>query len=152
METDPIAENQTNVMIAKLTTRSDGDVELNHAVAALLSSSQRQARELLEIKSSLWSPDALDRRIIDKHNNQCSMCSVRKWVETYREKIEADQKDTKKSPGLWTFLMSERGLLVIVVILFALMCARMMLGSDGYKDVTGTMHLDKPANGGTQGR
>lgn len=138
MEMDPIAENQTSVMIAKLTTRTDGDVELNHAVAALLSASQRQAKELIEIKSSLWSPDALDSRIAAKHSAECRECVARKWVEDYRKKITADAEDRKK-PSLWSFLLSERGLLVIVVVLFALMCARMVLGPQGYRDVTTTM-------------
>lgn len=138
MEMDPIAENQTNVMIAKLTTRTDGDVELNHAVAALLSASQRQARELVEIKSSLWSPDALDNRIVSKHSAECNGCTVRKWVEDYRKKLATEAEDQNK-PSLWSFLLSERGLLVIVVILFALMCARQILGPQGYRDVTTTM-------------
>lgn len=136
MEVDLIAENQTSVMITKLTTRTDGDVELNHAVAALLSASQKQAKELLEIKSSLWAPDALDHRIAEKHAESCRECSVRQWVEEHRKTIETE--DCKK-PSLWSFLLSERGLLVMVVILFALMCMRQILGPQGYRDVTSTM-------------
>lgn len=132
MEVDPIAENQTNVVIAELMTRKDGDITLCHAVAALLSQSQKQARELLEIRSSLWSPDALDRRIDSRHSAMCDACPA-------RQKMLEEEREAKKS-AWWHMVFSKDGLLIIVVLLFALMCMYMVLGQQGYRDVTTTLH------------
>lgn len=141
MEPDPIAENQTDVTISLLMARKDGDVVMSRAVAALLAHSKKLGAELQEVKSSMWSPDALDRRIKENHETGCRECTVRKWVEDYQKQLEHDDRERAKAakPSLWSFLLSERGLLVIVVILFALMCARTILGPQGYYDVTHTM-------------
>ena len=136
MEVDPIADNQTNVVIAELMTRKDGDVTLCRAVAALLAQAQKQAKELLEIRSSLWSPDALDRRIDSRHALLCESCPARKHLE----KIEEEREKEKTVPHWWQVLFSKDGLLIIVVLLFALMCMYMVLGQQGYHDVTTTLH------------
>lgn len=138
MEPDPIAENQTDVTIATLMARKDGDLLMNQAMASTLAYVKRLGAELAEVKASLWSPDALDRRIEMKHESECRGCSVRKWVEDYRKKLD-DEKEKRiaaAKPSLWSFLLSERGLLVIVVIIVTLAYARLTLGQQGYRDVT----------------
>lgn len=132
MEPDPIAENQTDVTIATLMTRSDGDPLMNKAVASVLAYTKRLGAEMAEIKASLWSPDALDRRIEAKHESECKECEVRKWMIEHRR--EARDQETRK-PSLWSFLLSERGLLVVVVIIVTLAYARLTLGQQGYRDV-----------------
>ena len=135
MDVDPIAENQTNVVIAELMTRKDGDTTLCRAVAALLAQSQKQARELLEIRSSLWSPDALDRRIDSRHSTMCEACPARQRM------LEEEKEASKRHHGSWWYMVfSKDGLLLIVVLLFALMCMYMVLGQQGYHDVTTTLH------------
>lgn len=143
MEPDPIAENQTDVTIATLMTRDEGDPLMNKAVASLLAYTKKLGMELAEVKASLWSPDALDRRIEMKHESECRGCSVRKWVEDYKRQLEDKSKQAAVSkPSLWSFLMSERGLMFmmfIVIVFLTLMCARLVLGQEGYRDVTHTM-------------
>lgn len=138
MEPDPIAENQTDVTIATLMARKDGDLLMNQAVASTLAYVKRLGAELTEVKASLWSPDALDRRIEAKHESKCRGCTVRKWVEDYRRKLddEKEKRTAAAKPSLWSFLLSERGLLVIVVVILTLAFVRMSLGQQGYRDVT----------------
>ena len=136
MDPDPIAENQTDVTIATLMSRTDGDPLMNRSMASVLAYMKKLGTEITEIKSSLWSPDALDRMVTAQHRSECQGCEVRKWVDDAKREQARNKND---KPSLWSFLLSERGLLVIVVILFALMCTRMMLGSEGYRDVTQTM-------------
>lgn len=132
MEPDPIAENQTDVTIATLMTRADGDPLMNRAVASVLAYTKRLGAEMAEIKASLWSPDALDRMIATKHKSACGECEVRKWMLEHQR--ETKDQETRK-PSLWSFLLSERGLLVIVVIIVTLAYARLTLGQQGYRDV-----------------
>lgn len=137
MEPDPIAENQTDVTIATLMARKDGDLLMNQAMASTLAYVRRLGAGLQEVKASLWSPDALDRSIKAKHESECRECHVRKWVSEYRKKLEDEKEKTAApKPSLWSFLLSERGLLVIVVIIVTLAYARLTLGRQGYRDVT----------------
>lgn len=144
MESDPIAENQTDVTIATLMSRTDGDPLMNKAVASLLAYTKKLGAEIAEVRASLWSPDALDRRIEAKHESECRGCEVRKWVEDYKRTLKdnGSKQATSAKPSLWSFLMSERGLMFmmfVVIVFFALMCARLVLGREGYRDVTHTM-------------
>lgn len=136
MEPDPIAENQTDVTIATLMTRADGDPLMNKAVASVLAYTKRLGAEMSEIKASLWSPDALDRMIAAKHKSACGECEVRKWMLEHQR--ETKDQETRK-PSLWSFVFSERGLLTIVVIILTLAFVRQSLGKEGYQDVTHTM-------------
>ena len=140
MENDPIAENQTDVTIATLMARKDGDLLMNQAVAATLAYMKKLGNELAEVKSSLWSPDALDKLIKSKHDSECRECGVRKWVENYQRKLEHDGEEKARAPkpSLWSFLLSERGLLVVVILVITFAYVRLTLGQQGYKDVTGT--------------
>lgn len=131
MEVDPIADNQTNVVIAELMTRKDGDTTLCRAVAALLAQAQKQAKELLEIRSSLWAPDALDRRIDSRHALLCESCPVKKSFE--------QAESAKSASHWWQLVFSKDGLFALIVIFFALMCMYMVLGQQGYRDVTTTL-------------
>lgn len=128
MEPDPIAENQTDVTIATLMARKDGDLLMNQAMASALAYMKKLGMELQEVKASLWSPDSLDSRIRSVHAGECKECPVRKW-------FDSQQRTAAAKPSLWSFLLSERGLLVIVVIIVTLAYARLTLGQQGYRDV-----------------
>lgn len=136
MEPDPIAENQTDVTIATLMARKDGDPLMNQAMAASLAYMKKLGTELAEVKASLWSPDALDRMIAAKHKSACRECEVRKWMIEHQR--ETKDQETRKT-SLWSFVFSERGLLTIVVIILTLAFVRQSLGKDGYQDVTHTI-------------
>ena len=156
---DPIAENQTELMILTLNNRQDGDKMINQAVAAILLSMTKVSAEftgmkaeIQTMKAELWKPKDLDDHIAKVHTEACRMCPTRRFVEImeiqqkHDEKEAAAKKETaakKQDATGWSavfaFLLSERGLLAIVVLLFALMCLRMTLGQQGYQDVTQTM-------------
>lgn len=134
-EADPIADNQTAMVVAELMTRKEGDVTLSRAVAALLMQSQKQAQELQDIRSSLWSPDALDRRIDARHEETCRKCPARQYYESL-------QVQERKHPSMWQILLSKDALLILVIILFALMSIYVIIGKDGYDSVTGTVNSE----------
>lgn len=129
MEPDPIAENQTDVTIATLMARKDGDLLMNQAMASALAYMKKLGSELQEVKASLWTPSSLDERIKSVHESECRECPVRKW-------FDGQQRTTASKPTLWSLLLSERGLLVVVVIIVTLAYARLTLGPQGYRDVT----------------
>lgn len=129
MEPDPIAENQTDVTIATLMARKDGDLLMNQAMASALAYMKKLGSELQEVKASLWTPSSLDERIKSVHESECKECPVRKW-------FDGQQRTAAPKPTLWSLLLSERGLLVIVVIIVTLAYARLTLGQQGYHDVT----------------
>lgn len=129
MEPDPIAENQTDVTIATLMARKDGDLLMNQAMASALSYMKKLGSELQEVKASLWTPSSLNERIKSVHESECKECPVRKW-------FDGQQRTVSSKPTLWSFLLSERGLLVVVVIIVTLAYARLTLGQQGYRDVT----------------
>ena len=129
MEPDPIAENQTDVTIATLMARKDGDLLMNQAMASALAYMKKLGSELQEVRASLWTPSSLDERIKSVHVRECRECPVRKW-------FDGQQRTAASKPTLWSLLLSERGLLVIVVIIVTLAYARLTLGQQGYRDVT----------------
>lgn len=150
---DPIAENQTELMILTLNNRQDGDKMLNQAVAAILLSMTKVSAEftgmkaeIQTMKAELWKPKDLDDHIAKVHTEACRMCPTRRFVEIMEIQQKHDEREAaakKQAATGWSavlaFLLSERGLLAIVVLLFALMCLRMTLGQQGYQDVTQTM-------------
>lgn len=135
METDPIADNQTELMINKLLNRNEGDPLLNQAVAAMLLSMTKLMGEVANIKRDLWKPDELDKRIDQHHSRACLECPTRKMVE-YWDK-QRKQKDDDKRTWVQT-IFSKDGLLVILVLLFALMSIYATIGKEGYQTVTHT--------------
>ena len=135
MEPDPIAENQTDVTIATLMARKDGDLLMNQAIASALAYMKKLGSELQEVKASLWTPSSLDERIKSVHESECKDCPVRKWFDGQQQQ-QQQQRTTAPKPTLWSLLLSERGLLVIVVIIVTLAYARLTLGQQGYRDVT----------------
>ena len=132
MEPDPIAENQTDVTIATLMARKDGDLLMNQAMASALAYMKKLGSELQEVRASLWTPSSLDERIKSVHESECRECPVRKWFDGQQQQ----QRTTASKPTMWSLLLSERGLLVIVVIIVTLAYARLTLGQQGYRDVT----------------
>lgn len=135
METDPIADNQTELMINKLLNRNEGDPLLNQAVAAMLLSMTKLMGEVANIKRDLWNPDELDKRIDQHHSRACLECPTRKMVEYWVK--QRKQKDDDKRTWVQT-IFSKDGLLVILVLLFALMSIYATIGKEGYQTVTHT--------------
>lgn len=137
MDTDPIADNQTELTINKLLNRTDGDPLLNQAVAAMLLSLTKLISEVANIKRDLWKPETLDRIISEKHSRACLECPTRKMVEVWekQKQIKAEQDGRP----WWQLVFSKDGLLVIVILLFSLMCIYSIIGKEGYREVTQTM-------------
>ena len=102
---------------------------MNQAMASALAYMKKLGSELQEVKASLWTPSSLDERIKSVHESECRECPVRKW-------FDGQQRTTASKPALWSLLLSERGLLVVVVIIVTLAYARLTLGPQGYRDVT----------------
>lgn len=151
---DPISENQTEITIAKLTNREDGDALLNQAVAAILLSLMKLSAELTtmkaemsNMKASMWKPNDLENLIDRRHLAACKECPTRKMVELWEAERQHDAHEhmrKKTEPGFWSLLLSKEGLLIIVILLFALMCIYMTAGREGYHDITTTAI---PSNG-----
>ena len=129
MEPDPIAENQTDVTIATLMARKDGDLLMNQAMASALAYMKKLGSELQEVKASLWTPSSLDERIKSVHESECRECPVREW-------FDGQQRTPASKPTLWSLLLSERGRVVLGVVIMALADGRLTLGQQGYHDVT----------------
>ena len=102
---------------------------MNQAIASALAYMKKLGSELQEVKASLWTPSSLNERIKSVHESECRECPVRKW-------FDGQQRPAASKPTLWSLLLSERGLLVIVVIIVTLAYARLTLGQQGYRDVT----------------
>lgn len=145
MDTDPIADNQTELMINKLLNRNEGDPLLNQAVAALLLSVTKMIMEVSTIKRDLWKPDELDKKIDQHHSRVCLECPTRKIVE-YWEKQHSQKDEVKRS---WVqAVFSKDGLLIILVLLFALMSIYATIGKEGYQTVTHTAEKYVPPHQG----
>lgn len=147
MDTDPIADNQTELMINKLLNRNEGDPLLNQAVAALLLSVTKMISEVATIKRDLWKPDELDKKIDQHHSRACLECPTRKLVEYWEQ--QRKQKDEDKRTWVQA-IFSKDGLLVILVLLFALMSIYATIGKEGYQTVTRTTEKYVPPHQGVQ--
>ena len=146
METDPIADNQTELMINKLLSRNEGDPLLNQAVAALLLSVTKMISEVATIKRDLWKPDELGKEIDQHHSSACLECPTRKFVEYWDQ-----QRKTKEDKRSWVqAILSKDGLLIILVLLFALMSIYSTIGKEGYQTVTHTAEKYVPHHQGDQ--
>ena len=146
METDPIADNQTELMINKLLSRNEGDPLLNQAVAALLLSVTKMISEVATIKRDLWKPDELGKEIDQHHSSACLECPTRKFVEYWDQ-----QRKTKEDKRSWVqAILSKDGLLIILVLLFALMSIYSTIGKEGYQTVTHTAEKYVPHHQGPQ--
>lgn len=120
--TDPIAENQTEAVIAAL-RRGDADAKLrDEATAALLASFQRIAEELETIKSNLWTPEALAATIDKRHSILCQACPVHQQYATH---LKTDLEQKKKTPHWWEILFSEsvRSFILILILIWTLIVA-----------------------------
>ena len=96
MDQDPIADNQTELMINKLLNRNEGDPLLNQAVAVLLLSVTKMISEVATIKRDLWKPDELGKEIDQHHSSACLECPTRKIVE-YWEQQRNTKDEAKRS-------------------------------------------------------
>ena len=141
MDTDPIADNQTELTINKLLNRKDGDPLLNQAVAAMLLSMTKLISEVATIKRDLWKPETLEKMIDQHHQRSCLECPTRKMVQ-YWEELDKRKKDARAEADgrpWWQYVFSKDGLLVIVILLFALMSIYSIIGKEGYREVTNTV-------------
>lgn len=146
MDQDPIADNQTELMINKLLNRNEGDPLLNQAVAALLLSVTKMISEVATIKRNLWKPDELGKEIDQHHSSACLECPTRKFVEYWDQ-----QRKTKEDKRSWVqAILSKDGLLIILVLLFALMSIYSTIGKEGYQTVTHTAEKYVPHHQGDQ--
>ena len=132
MAADPISDNQTELMISRLSNRTDGDPLLNQAVAAMLLSLTKLIDEVANIKRSLLANETLERMIEEHHKRLCDKCQV-------KADVAALKASRTKPAKWWQAAFSKDGLLVIVVLLFALMCVYATIGREGYRTVTGTL-------------
>ena len=147
MDQDPIADNQTELMINKLLNRNEGDPLLNQAVAALLLSVTKMISEVATIKRDLWKPDELDKKIDQHHSSACIECPTRKLVEYWDQQCKTKDEDKRS----WVqAIFSKDGLLIILVLLFALMSIYSTIGKEGYQTVTHTAEKYVPHNQGAQ--
>lgn len=131
---DPIADNQTELTIATLMSRTDGDPVLDRAVAAILNGMQKMGREIGQMKSEMWTKDALTRFVDARHAVLCQTCPSRKYVESLRTSEGSGRKTT-----LMQALTSPMVMLFIVTILSLLLTVYVLVGREGYKDITGTV-------------
>lgn len=116
MLVDPIADNQTESVIAAL-RRGDADDRMrDNATAALLSSFQKIMGELEGIRQNLWTPSALSDAIDKRHASLCSACPARQYYEN--QKAPA----AKKPQHWWEILLSDsvRSFLLILVLVWTL--------------------------------
>lgn len=143
VENDPIAENQTELTIAKLTNRQEGDPLLNQAVAAILLSLTKLTAEMAAVKRDLWKPNDLENLIDKRHLSACKECPTRKTVELWEAERQHDIRERAKNSqqGFWSLLFSKEGILIIVILLFALLSIYMTAGRDGYNDIVNTVPL-----------
>lgn len=147
MDTDPIADNQTELMINKLLNRNEGDPLLNQAVAALLLSVTKMISEVAMIKRDLWKSDELDKKIDQHHSRACLECPTRKLVEYWEQQRKTKDEDKRT----WIqAIFSKDGLLIILVLLFALMSIYATIGKEGYQTVTRTAEKYVPPRQGAQ--
>jgi hypothetical protein len=83
-DVDIIANSQTESVLAAL-DRGDADDKIRDQVsAALLRALTSVVKELGEIKSNLWQPEALNRLIDDRHDRRCRDCPAKKWADDQR--------------------------------------------------------------------
>ena len=83
-DVDIIANSQTESVLAAL-DRGDADDKIRDRVsAALLRALTSVIKELGEIKSNLWQPEALKRFIDERHDRRCQDCPARKWADDQR--------------------------------------------------------------------
>ena len=83
-DVDIIANSQTESVLAAL-DRGDADDKIRDRVsAALLRALTSVIKELGEIKSNLWQPEALNRLIDDRHDRRCRDCPAKKWADDQR--------------------------------------------------------------------
>lgn len=83
-DVDIIANSQTESVLAAL-DRGDADDKIRDQVsAALLRALTSVIKELGEIKSNLWQPEALKRLIDERHDRRCQDCPAKKWADDQR--------------------------------------------------------------------
>lgn len=116
MGKDIIAENQTEQMI-QLLLNGDADAKAQQvALAAVLRATMDQAKELEEIKRSLWKPSDLEKAVDAQLKLKCRECPARKASEKTKE----DKEDKADKPNwLITLVTSESFRYFILILMFA---------------------------------
>lgn len=117
MGKDIIAENQTEQMI-QLLLNGDADAKAQQvALAAVLRATMDQAKELEEIKRSLWKPSDLEKAVEAQLKLKCRECPARKAAE---DADPASKKSGEDKPNwLITLVTSESFRYFILILMFA---------------------------------
>lgn len=143
MLVDPIADNQTESVIAAL-RRGDADDRMrDNATAALLSSFQKIMGELEGIRQNLWTPSTLSDAIDKRHASLCGACLARQHYEG------RTAPSSKKPQHWWEMLFSEavRSFLLILILIWTLVVTTQ--GQENAKAILDlsrrTLHLDEGA-------
>lgn len=95
------------------------------------------------MKRDLWKPNDLENLIDKRHISACKECPTRKMVELWEAERQHDIRERAKNgqQGFWSLLFSKEGILIIVILLFALLSIYMTAGRDGYNDIVNTVPL-----------
>lgn len=130
-EYDPIAENQTDQVIAELNTRADGDPLVNKALAAALRYMQKQGAKMDDMEKKLWTESDLDRIITQRHNALCANCPAKRAAE--------QASSPSKQHTTWISVLTNPSfVLSAIALLTVLMMLRMLGGQVAYRDVIQT--------------
>ena len=112
---DPIAENQTENVIALLLTGKATIEQRDQATAALLSGLQKLGDTVAEIKRELWKPDDLTRFFEEQHQKKCQECPARKMAD---KADAADKADSGWKEVALTLLKYGGWILLIISSVF----------------------------------
>ena len=120
MGKDIIAENQTEQMI-QLLLNGDADAKAQQvALAAVLRATMDQAKELEEIKRSLWKPSDLEKAVDAQLRLKCRECPARKAAEAPDASSKKPKEDKEDKPNwLITLVTSESFRYFILILMFA---------------------------------
>lgn len=121
---DPIADSQTEAVIAKLRRGEGTDTLRDEVSAALLSSMTKLIAEVAEIKSNLWNPTDLRRVIEERHRALCAECPVRHPTN-----------DSRK-PDLISKVFSSTTMFFVIAVLSLLAAIYATTGKQGLDSVT----------------
>lgn len=126
---DPIADSQTEAVIAKLRRGEGTDTLRDEVSAALLSSMSKLIDEVSEIKANIWKSSDLRKAIDERHAEACANCPARRM---------ADEQSTHK-PDLIARLVSPTVMIFVIAVLSLLTAIYATVGRHGFDAVTDTV-------------
>lgn len=126
---DPIADSQTEAVIAKLRRGEGTDALRDEVSAALLSSMSKLIGEVAEIKENIWKSSDLRKAIDERHAAACANCPARKM---------ADEQSRQKS-NIVSHLVSPTVMIFVIAVLSLLTAIYATIGRHGFDAVTDTV-------------